>query len=404
MVAWYRSQRLALQLAADRNEVQYNGYICSVIATFKFRFSFLYRLLAAPFGVTPGTAMVQIRDDYFEVRFGPWWLRTPVANLVRWEHTGPYSVPKTAGPAHLSLADKGITFATNRKAGICFEFSEPVPAMDPLSLFRHPNVTVTVEDPDRLERAVAQRLTGTDLEILSDGSAAESSWAVLRRWLAWPPGMVLATLRHLKLITKVHRSTAARDVFTADSKHSEVGPSSQTKEEGVGDVFDRVYRVRIAGSRISPEDLMAIIVRNFNMMAPTEVTEFQKMEPARTQTQREFVVRMPGPWNGPVRVVESSPKRIRLQTLQGHMEAGQIEFRVETVESNQTNGSLWDLYFEIHSHARSGDQAFAFLHEKLRIGREMQLHTWAHFCERVADVSEGNRFGKIEVKTIRSKV
>lgn len=383
---------------------QYYGYISGVIATFKFRFSFLYRLLAAPFGVFPGTAMVQIRDDHFEVRFGPWWLSTPVANLVRSERTGPYSILKTAGPAHLSLADKGITFATNRKAGICFEFSEPVPAIDPLGLIRHPNITVTVEDPDRLERAVAQRLTGSDLEALSDGAVAESSWAVLRRWLAWPPGMVLAALRHLELVTKVHRSTESRDVFTADSKRSETDPSSQTKEEGVGDVFDRVYSVRIAGSCMSPEDLMALIVRNFNMMAPTEVAEFHEVEPAREQNHREFVVRMPGPWNGPVRVVESTPNRVRLQTLQGHMEAGQIEFRVEADEIDQTDGSLWDLKFEIHSHARSGDHAFAFLHEKLGIGREMQLHTWAHFCDRVADVSEGNRCGRIEVKTIRSKV
>ena len=45
----------------------------------------------------------------------------------------------------------------------------------------------------------------------------------------------------------------------------------------------------------------------------------------------EFVVRMPGPWDGPVRVVERDPDaRFRLVTLAGHLEAGQIEFRAST--------------------------------------------------------------------------
>ena len=41
----------------------------------------------------------------------------------------------------------------------------------------------------------------------------------------------------------------------------------------------------------------------------------------------EYVVRMPGPWDGPVRVVEVTPTSFRLATLDGHLEAGQIEFR-----------------------------------------------------------------------------
>lgn len=371
-------------------------------ATFRFRFSFLYRILAAPFGVSPSTSVVQIRDGHFEIRFGPWWLSTPVSNLARWEHTGPFSVPKTAGPAHLSLADKGITFATNKERGICFEFFEPVPAIEPLGLLRHPNVTVTVEDPARLERAVAEKLSDSDLEGLSDGKIAKSPWTIIRRWLAWPPGMVLATLRHLKLITAVRRSTEFRDVVPVDWRSSDK-PTSQTKEEGVGDLFDRAFRVHIAGSAVPPEKLISIVSRNFNMMAPTEVAEFEDLESDDGSQKDEILVRMPGPWNGPVRVVESSPRHIRLQTLQGHMEAGQIEFRVEVDESRQASRSRWNMVFEIHSHARSGDRAFALLHEKLLIGREMQLHMWAHFCDRVADVSGGKRIGKIEARTIRAK-
>ena len=41
----------------------------------------------------------------FVARFGPWAVETPLANVARAEITGPYSTPKTVGPAHVSLAD-----------------------------------------------------------------------------------------------------------------------------------------------------------------------------------------------------------------------------------------------------------------------------------------------------------
>ena len=41
--------------------------------------------------------------------------------------TGPYSVPKTLGPAHLSFRDRGLTFATTSRQGVCVEFHRPVP-------------------------------------------------------------------------------------------------------------------------------------------------------------------------------------------------------------------------------------------------------------------------------------
>ena len=37
---------------------------------------------------------------------------------------------------------------------------------------------------------------------------------------------------------------------------------------------------------------------------------------------------MPGPWDGPVRVIDVGDRSFRLATLAAHLEAGQIEFRV----------------------------------------------------------------------------
>ncbi|GLW66073.1 hypothetical protein Arub01_43170 [Actinomadura rubrobrunea] len=119
--------------------------------TYTFRFSPAYRLAALPFGVTPASACVVVTDRHLGIRFGPWRLVTPLDNVADAEEvTGPYAFLKTAGPAHLSLADRGITFATNRDGGVCIRFRTPVPAIDPLHLIRHPTATVTVTHPKLL--------------------------------------------------------------------------------------------------------------------------------------------------------------------------------------------------------------------------------------------------------------
>lgn len=88
------------------------------------------------------------------MRFGPWTVRTPRENIAGVELSGPYAWVKTAGPARLSFADKGLTFATNGKAGVCLKFVQPVRGLDPLGLIRHPGLTLTVAEPDRFALAL----------------------------------------------------------------------------------------------------------------------------------------------------------------------------------------------------------------------------------------------------------
>jgi hypothetical protein len=125
------------------------------MSDFPFRFDSTYRRLAAPFGIRPETACVHVTEEQLDARFGPWRVRTPLANIASTERTGPYTLPKTAGPAHLSMGDRGITFATNGEAGLCIRFIEPVTGIDPFRLIRHPGLTVTVADIDGLERLLA---------------------------------------------------------------------------------------------------------------------------------------------------------------------------------------------------------------------------------------------------------
>jgi hypothetical protein len=108
-----------------------------------------------PFGVTPSTAFVTVTADDLRVRFGLWSLHTELANVAGAERTGPYRPWRVAGPARLSLTDRGLTFATTTRGGVCICFRRPVRPVPPFPLLRHPALTVTVADPDGLVELLA---------------------------------------------------------------------------------------------------------------------------------------------------------------------------------------------------------------------------------------------------------
>lgn len=126
----------------------------------RFRFRFEPKLLpaAAMVGVTPFTAWVDLDETRLSVRFGPWSLRTALDNVAGVDVTGPYQWLKIAGPPHLSLADRGVTFGTTTEGGACVRFHRAVRALEPVGLLRHPGATLTVEEPEAFARAVEQRL------------------------------------------------------------------------------------------------------------------------------------------------------------------------------------------------------------------------------------------------------
>lgn len=110
-----------------------------------------------------------------------------------------------------------------------------------------------------------------------------------------------------------------------------------------------------------------------------------------------FVVELPGPWNGPVRVTRSGLDALLLQTLDGHMEAGQIRF--DTTGHIDRPDGTHDFTFRIRSWARGGDQVFTMLHLGLRVAKELQTAMWVAMCEGALDLSGGERIGQISVLT-----
>jgi hypothetical protein len=117
---------------------------------FSFRFDPPLGLLARGLGITPTSSFVHVVGDTLTIRFGAWTLQTTMSNIASAERTGPYRWWKVAGPPHLSLVDRGITFATTTSGGVCVRFREPVAAALPFGCLRHPSATVTVEEPDDL--------------------------------------------------------------------------------------------------------------------------------------------------------------------------------------------------------------------------------------------------------------
>ncbi|MCW2602519.1 MAG: hypothetical protein JWN61_654 [Pseudonocardiales bacterium] len=129
---------------------------------FPFAFAPSYRLPARLLGVTEATAFVLLGEDAFEARFGRWHVTTARANIAAVYITGPYRYLKTAGPAHLTFGDHGLTFATTGARGVCLDFVEPIRGIEPTGRLRHPNLTVTVADCAGLAAALG----------VSDGSTA----------------------------------------------------------------------------------------------------------------------------------------------------------------------------------------------------------------------------------------
>ncbi len=134
------------------------GSLVAVTASrcFTFRFAPRYLVAGLPFGITPWTARVQVDAGVLAIRFGWWRLRTPVTNIVGTAVTGPFGFLRTGGPARLSLADVGLTCATNGERGLCIRFAQPVRGIEPFGLLRHPAVTVTVADPEGLAAFLAE--------------------------------------------------------------------------------------------------------------------------------------------------------------------------------------------------------------------------------------------------------
>jgi hypothetical protein len=225
-----------------------------------------------------------------------------------------------------------------------------------------------------------------------------------RRWLTaatWPVGVMLTSWDYMWRTTPMRRREAAASLESPPPEmlsypRNVSSEEVQGHEHGSGPLFHRLYRTRIRDTSLGPQDLMEKLQANLNRAAPTKFARFQRVHGngERLAVGDEYVVRMAGPWDGPVRVVEVGPCSFRLATLAGHLEAGQIEFRASPDDEA-------DLRFEIESWARSSSPLVNLLYHRLRMAKEVQAHMWISFLEGVVDLSAGRMTGGVELDTER---
>ena len=172
-------------------------------------------------------------------------------------------------------------------------------------------------------------------------------------------------------------------------------PPVQTEDDGAGPRYHRRYHVDIAHAALTPEEIVERIAADPNTFCPAEIARFEKKTgaPDRLAVGDDLVVHIASPWNGPVRVAETTPTSFTLATLDGHLEAGQIRF-----SAARRGGDT--VRFTIESWARSSDRVVDALYDKLGLARGVQGAMWTFFCERVAEMA-GTKQGDVVVLTER---
>ena len=228
---------------------------------------------------------------------------------------------------------------------------------------------------------------------------------VARRWLtalSWPIGVSLTSWDYMWRTTVMHR----REIIEAETAphlpESDLGELDRSElqpaQDGYGPLFHRRYSTVIRDSELGPEALMTRLKHNVNAAAPTTFARFQRVlgEREALALGDEYVVRMPGPWDGPVRVIGDTAESFRLATLVGHLEAGQIEFRARAEPGDDRRVS-----FEIESWARSAGRLSNLLYHRVQMAKEVQLHMWVSFLEGVVKVSGGRMTGGVDIDTRR---
>lgn len=215
--------------------------------------------------------------------------------------------------------------------------------------------------------------------------------------VTWPLAMAWTSFHYIWRILPVHRGEEEGSIpadlppaLPDDVSHEHV----QSPDGAHGPLLHRIYSCTIAGSDVEPAELIATLAADPNRVAPWQIARFRKTHgvEGRLAIGDEFLVHMPGPWDGPVRAVEVAADRFRFVTLAGHLEAGQVEWRA------WNDGNL---RFAVESWARGGDRLSAFAHDRLRMAKEVQLYMWTSVVERVPRIVGGRLLDGVRVYTRR---
>ena len=120
-----------------------------------FRYAIDNRFLPVlvPFLLRPSRDGVTLTEDRLVATFGILKVETPRTNITGAHITTDYRWWTACG-ARMSFVDDGLTFGTNRDAGVCIHFGDKV--RSPMRRNGHSALTVTVADLQGLVAALGQ--------------------------------------------------------------------------------------------------------------------------------------------------------------------------------------------------------------------------------------------------------
>lgn len=220
---------------------------------------------------------------------------------------------------------------------------------------------------------------------------------IVEHALRWPLGIARVLWHRLPGGPHVHRTETRGDggdlpLPVPAARRDDL---IQYVVDGVGDLLHRRYRIVVDDPGIGPCEVMDRFAEEPNCVVP-EVAVFHRTRGAGGPLRPgdEYLIRMPAPWDGPVRVIGRGPESVRFATLYGHLEAGQIEFRAYT----GTDGAM---VFEIESWARPGDRMSDALYNYLSVAKAIQLTLWVETCTGVAVLAGGTPRGGVTAETRR---
>ncbi len=208
------------------------------------------------------------------------------------------------------------------------------------------------------------------------------------RRLGWLVGAPLAVFRFLRReipIVEIDPAGAADPLANEDRDTAQ-----REHQDGVGPVVHRLFSATIHAPKLTADRVLAIVSADPNVIAPSEVLRFEKVrgEQGGLRETDEYVIRMAGPWNGPVKVTRRWDEGFRLTATRGHPQLGQVELRLRDRDGT--------IAMEIQTRERAAGISF---HALQRIGliRRMQFYTWAEMLENAAQLAGGRRPDRITV-------
>ena len=231
---------------------------------------------------------------------------------------------------------------------------------------------------------------------MSDATVSPGTWSTLRNafraTVTIPPFLASHAWRSHQL----RRHHIVVGSLSEDPPAHEAHPRLQRRDDGVGPLLMRTYRIDIAGPVLSASELIEGLRIDPNHYNSSLVAGFVHADsPARNLSEGdELVVELPGPWNGPVVVQHADGDSLLLATLAGHMEAGHIRFDTTPLQDDGPGYA-----FRVRSWARAGDVGFAAIHVGVPIAKELQTAMWTAMCRRAVQIAGGTAAGDIAVTT-----